>query len=205
MDLSRTAQPTFPSLSLPGGTIRIRDLAETDIDVCVAYWHDNDEEHLRLLNIDVKKLGTPEETRERFRSMIRTDDPDQRSVAFAVTLDGRLIGYVNINRDGADAYPHVHIFDPTARAQGYFTLLLPQTLEFLFTLYPLECIVIQTRTRVTAINRALDRYLPEEGTGWIDEPDGLAGPGMFHRRTVRAQDLPRLLRRGETLLRDWTR
>jgi RimJ/RimL family protein N-acetyltransferase len=199
-----TADPTFPSLHLSGGTIRIRDLAEDDIGACVDYWHTNDLEHLRLLNIDPGKLGTPEDTRARFRSMMRTGDPDQPAVAFAVALDDRLIGYLNFNRRGGDAYPHVHVFDPTARAQGYFTLLLPQTLQLLFDLFAIDRIVMETRTRVTAVNRALDRYLPAEEARWLDDPDGLAGPGMFHRRTVTQQDLPRLLRRGETLLQDWT-
>jgi RimJ/RimL family protein N-acetyltransferase len=204
MNETRTTDPTFPSLTLSGGTIRLRDLTEADVDACVAYWHDNDPELLRLLNIDLDKLGSPEETRARFLSMRRTGDREQPAVAFAVSLDERLIGYVNINRQGSDAFPHVHIFDPSARSQGCFTLLLSQTLQLLFDLYPLERIIIETRTRVAPVNRALERYLPPEETRWVDDPDGLAGPGMFHRRTVRPEDLPRLLRRGEILLRDWT-
>jgi hypothetical protein len=93
--------PTPHSLDIrvptPVGVAGFRDLIVDDLDRIVAYFHSTDDEHLDQL-IDRARLGRPEDTRQRFRDMIRTGDERQQRTGFAVTVDGEFVGFTNLNR-----------------------------------------------------------------------------------------------------------
>jgi RimJ/RimL family protein N-acetyltransferase len=183
---------TFFEFELPFGTVAVRDIEESDIDMFVRYWHQSGDDHLRYLNIDRDALGTPEETYERFRASIRTGDPDQQTVAFAITLDDDPVGgYFNLNRySPLENYPHFHVMDEDHRAMGGASACMPYGFELLFELFPIERMVLQTRTRVIAINKLLDHFLPVVETVYLEDPDGLAGPGEFNHRYIYRKDVP---------------
>jgi hypothetical protein len=174
------------------GAAALRDLGIDDIDAVVRYWHDGGEEHLDALGIDRSLLGTPDDTRQRFLRALRSGDPDQRTLAFAITLDAELVGYTLLNRYAPDVnYSHWHITNTGLRAAGLSTALYPYRLKTYFDLAPLVRLIHQTRTRNAGVNRMLDRYLPVAETRWIDRPDGVAAPGEFHLRYVFRDDIPR--------------
>jgi hypothetical protein len=39
------------------------------------------------------------------------------------------------------------------------------------------------------VNRMLDKYVPVAETRYVENPDGVAGPGEFHIRYVSREDL----------------
>jgi RimJ/RimL family protein N-acetyltransferase len=165
------------------GTASVRDVEPVHVDTFVRYWHFSGYEHLDYMGIDRQRLGTPEETRARFLRAIRNGTPEQAHVAFSITLDGRLVGYSNLNRHAPDEnYPHLHLVDASARAAGVASVVVPHMLKLYVDLYPIRRLVIQTRTSNTAINRVLDKVLPVAETRHLDTPDGLAAPGEFHVR-----------------------
>lgn len=179
------------TVATPRGDAVIRDLIADDIEDLVRYWHHSGSEHLEFLGIDCIKLGTPEDTRQRFLHSIRNGDVNQTQVALCITLEQHLIGYTNLNRYGPDDnYPHLHLIDPSSRAGGVATQTVPQILKIYFQLFPLRRLILQTRTRNTGINRVLDKYFSTAETRHFDSPDGLAGPGEFHVRYVSRSDLP---------------
>jgi hypothetical protein len=78
------------------GEIVVRDVAEADLDALVAYWHGGGAD-LEFLGIDLDRLGTPEDTRARFRASIRSGAVGQKAVAFVAEVGGRVVAYTNVN------------------------------------------------------------------------------------------------------------
>lgn len=185
---------TFYEFESPLGTIVIRDVEEDDLEEFVGYWHESGEDHLRYLNIDRDALGTPEDTRGRFRASMRTGDPNQQTVAFSITLEGNVVGYFNLNRySPLQNFPHFHVIDGDQGLGGAIFCGMPYGLKMLFELFPIERMVVQTRTRVVAINELLDHFLPVIETVQLENPDGLSGPGEFNHRHIHREDVPELI------------
>jgi len=171
------------SVQTSRGLASVRDVEPSDIEAFVRYWHFSGYDHLDFMGIDRQRLGTPDETRARFLGSTRNGTPEQPNVTLSIALDGRLIGYTNLNRHGPDEnHPHLHLVDASARAAGVASVLVPHVLRLYFDLYPIRRLVIQARTRNTPINRVLDKVLPVDETRHLDGPDGLAEPGEFHIR-----------------------
>ncbi len=169
----------------------LRDLVAGDIDAVVRYWHGSGDEHLDYLGIDRSLLGGIDDTRQRFVQAIRTGDPNQRSLAFAITLDGEFAGYTLLNRYAPESnYSHWHITNAELRAAGLSTALYPHRIKLYFDLNPMVRLIHQTRTRNAGVNRMLDKYVPVAETRYIDQPDGVALPGEFYLRYVYREDIP---------------
>jgi len=174
------------------GVAALRDLAVDDIAAVVHYWHGSGEAHLEALGIDRSLLGTSDDTRQRFRRALPSGDANQRNLAFAITLDGALVGYTLLNRHAPDVnYSHWHFTDARLRAAGLSTALYPYRIKMYFDLTPMARLIHQTRTRNVGVNRMLDRYVPVAETRYIENPDGVAQPGEFHLRYVFRGDVPR--------------
>jgi hypothetical protein len=176
------------------GLAALRDLGLEDIEAIVSYWYTSGDRHLDWLGIDRSRLGAVDDTRHRFLLAIPTGDPNQQSVAFAITVDDDFAGYTLLNRYTPETnYSHWHITDPRLRASGISTSLYPHRIKMYFDLLPMDRLIHQTRTRNIGVNRMLDRYVPITETLYIEHPDGVALPGEFHLRYVFRKDIPSLL------------
>jgi RimJ/RimL family protein N-acetyltransferase len=184
------------AVDTPLGTATLRDLRVADIEAVVRYWHASGDEHLDALGIDRALLGSSDDTFERFRRAIRTGDADQRTVAFAIALDGALVGYTLLNRYTPEInHSHWHITAARCRGKGLSTALYPDRIKIYFDLTPMARLIHQTRTRNVGVNRMLDRFVPVAETRYVERPDGVAAPGEFHLRYVRRADVPSLFER----------
>ena len=178
------------------GRAALGDAAPEDIEAIVRYWHTSSDEVLDFMGIDRSRLGSAEQTRQRFLAGIRTGDPAQKSMALAISVEGRFAGYTLLNRYAPDInYSHWHITDPSLRASGLSTALYPHRIKTYFDLTPIERLIHQTRTRNLAVNRMLDKYVPVAETCTVEDPDGVALPGEFHLRYVLRKDIPGLFER----------
>jgi hypothetical protein len=188
------------SVNLPNGVAALRDLTAEDVEAIVRYWFTSGEEFLDFMGVDRQRLGMREDTRQRFLRAIRTGAPSQKSFALAVTLDGELAGYTRLNCYAPEInYSHWHIMLPHLRASGISTALYPHRIQAYFDLAPIERLIHQTRTRNTAVNRMLDKYVPVAETRHVEEPDGIALPGEFYIRYVVRADIPKLFARAAEL------
>jgi hypothetical protein len=193
------------SVKTAKGVAALRDLAANDVEDIVRYWFTSGDEFLDLMGIDRERLGTMEATRRRLIRTIRTGDPNQLTLAFSITLDGELAGYTLLNRYTPETnYGHWHITVPQLRAAGISTALYPHRIKTYSDLVPIERVIHQTRTRNTAVNRMLDKYVPVSETCRLEHPDGVALPGEFHLRYVQRADVPKLFARAADL-RGWGR
>ena len=180
------------------GLAALRDLTPSDIEQVVTYWYTSGDQHLDHLGIDRELLGNEEDTRRRFSRAIRTGDPNQQSLAFAITVDDVFAGYTLLNQYTPDLnYSHWHITDSHLRGSGLSTALYPHRIKLYFDLTPIHRLVHQTRTRNVGVNRMLDRYVPVAETRHIERPDGVALPGEFHLRYVFREDIPRFFEKLE--------
>jgi hypothetical protein len=179
----------------PGGIAAIRDLGSEDLDAILDFWYTSGDDFLDFLGIDRSRLGTVEDTRQRFSRAIWKGDPNQQNIAFAITLDDDFAGYTLLNRYTPETnYSHWHITNPLLRAAGLSTALYPHRMKTYFDLVPIERLIHQTRTRNVAVNRMLDKYVPIAETRYVEDPDGVALPGEFHLRYVCRKDIPRFFR-----------
>lgn len=216
-----------PALSHPGaegqplaavemraGLLALRDAIPSDADAYVEYWHYSGDRIKNLLGIDLRKLGTPADSRRRFVKMIRVPGLYQPDVMITITLNAHVIGYTNINRYGSDDnYIHLHTYrsrlrqaldagvplkTPNARA-GVAVAAIGIMMEMYFNILPVHRLVIQTLPDNRRINKALDVYMPPAETRYLDNPAGLAAPGLYHLRYVGRQDARWMLTRLKSL------
>jgi hypothetical protein len=186
----------FASAKTASGLAGLRDLASADLPAIADYWLLSPDEYLVAMGVDRQRLGSAEDIHKRFFNAIRTGQPNQPSIALAITLDEDLVGYTLLNRYSAEVnYSHWHIVVPKLRAKGLSTALYPHRLKAYFDLTPILQLIHQTRTSNVGVNRMLEKFIPVSETKFIDKPDGVAKPGEFHLRYVRREDLPRILAR----------
>jgi RimJ/RimL family protein N-acetyltransferase len=166
------------------GLVSVRDMREEDIETFVSYWHDGIAD-LEFLGIDRKKLGSRDDTRERFRQLCRRDGRRDIAVGFTFCYDDRVIGFTNVNILGRPkGYVHVHLTDPGMRRRGIISAIFARSLpvigNHILAEYPIDGLVLETRTRNIGINRVVQRTgLRPRATVHLDNPDGVAGPGEF--------------------------
>jgi hypothetical protein len=174
----------------------LRDLTLADVEHVVRFWHGSGDAFLDYLGIDRARLGSGEDTRQRFARAIRTGDPNQPSIALAITINSDFAGYTLLNSYTPDVnYSHWHITNPALRGMGLSTALYPYRIKAYFDVTPIDRLIHQTRTRNVAVNKMLDHWLPVAETRYIENPDGVALPGEFHLRYVLRSDVPRFLSR----------
>jgi hypothetical protein len=178
----------------------LRDLGIEDVEAIIRYWFTSGDQHLDFMGIDRSRLGTIEDTRQRYLAARRTGDPNQQNLALAITVEGEFAGYTLLNRYTQEInHSHWHITNPRLRASGISTALYPHRIKAYFDLVPIERLIHQTRTRNTAVNRMLDKYVPIAETRYIEHPDGVALPGEFHLRYLFRDDVPGLFVRAADL------
>jgi RimJ/RimL family protein N-acetyltransferase len=165
-----------------GQQLVLRDLEPADIDALVAYWHDADPEYLDFLGVDRDKLGTADDTRRRFESLIRTGEPDQERIAFVSTLGGVVTSYTNFHLVGPDEnYMHAHIIRPAARGKGLASSSFANLMGVVFREFPqIDQLLLVTQPHNEAINRMLTKVGLTFERRWYDDPDGLPRPGWFN-------------------------
>lgn len=187
---------TLASTKTPSGMAGIRDLTPEDIPAISDYWLFSPEEFLNAMGIDRARLGSREDIHRRFSSAVRDGSVAKPSMAFAITLDERLVGYTLLNRYSSEVnYSHWHIIEPQSRGCHISTSLYPSRIKIYFELAPISRLIHQTRTRNVGVNHMLDKFVPVAETKYIENPDGVALPGEFHIRYVVRDDVPRLFSR----------
>jgi RimJ/RimL family protein N-acetyltransferase len=191
---------TFASVKTMEGIAGLRDLASADLPAIVDYWLLSPVEHLDFMGVNRQLLGSSEDIRSRFVHAIRTGNTSQSTIALAITLDERLVGYTLLNRYSEDVnYSHWHIIVSNLRGRGVSTALYPYRIRAYFDVAPISRLIHQTRTRNLGVNRMLDKFIEVSETIWIDKPDGVASSGEFHVRFVTREHIPRFFARAEEL------
>ena len=180
------------------GVAALRDLEYSHVVSLVGYWYDGGAD-FRALAVNPAALPDREVMTARFHAAIRTGDPSQSKMGYAVTLNDALIGYTLLNQySPASNYSHWHIIEKTLRKLGISSLLYPHRLDVYFRTSNIRRLVHQTHVSNLGVNRMLDKYVPVAETKWLDRPDGLGSPGKYHLRYVTNDDVADFLTRAQT-------
>ncbi len=178
-----------------GKAVCIRDTEERDVDSIVAYWHQSAPSFLRSLGVDLSKLKSPVETRERFLNSLPDAGPSRPRATLVVAADGELISYANLNiRSSDEAYGHFHILNGGFSARGLAYLLFPAAIQIFFDVLPLRRVLFQTSPENFNINRMLESFGLKPQRVHIDVPDGMARPGAFNFYEIWRDDAKGLIR-----------
>ena len=181
------------TLDWRGRALVLRDLRSGDLERIADYWSGASDEYLERLGVDGSALRDRDWVVERFAATIPTGDPAQPRQAFAIELDGLLIGYTNVNCYAPHRnFSHWHLIDAGWRGCGISTSLYPWRLRTYFACTRMETLTHQTRVSNIGVNRMLDRFVPVAETRFVADPDGLSLPGEFHLRHVTRADAARI-------------
>jgi hypothetical protein len=74
----------YAAINTAAGGVALRDLTSADVEHVVRFWHSSSDDFLDFLGIDRQRLGSAEDTRQRFMRAIWTGDVNQPSLAFAM-------------------------------------------------------------------------------------------------------------------------
>jgi RimJ/RimL family protein N-acetyltransferase len=133
-------------LELRGRGVSVRDLVLSDLPRIADYWWTADAASLERMGVDHSRFDSHEAIMARFEPAIPSGDPEQAKLAFAIDLDGEMVGYTNLNRySPTENYSHWHIIDPQWRNSGLSSLLYPYRLRTYFACTPMDRLIHQTR------------------------------------------------------------
>jgi hypothetical protein len=179
-----------------GRPVTIRDLEESDVEMLVSYWHDGDPAYLSSLGVDLKKLGSRDQTRGRFLASIPGPHENPERATFVVDAAGKPVVYTNLNFKSMDeVYVHFHTLErqPFVKALVYF--LFPEMLQIFFRRFPITRLIMQTSTGNRNINRFLGRFGLTPSRVHLSTPDGMARPGEFNVYEIPGWAADRAVRR----------
>ena len=170
----------YHCVNLEGRALVIRDIEQADIEALVDYWHSATPAYLHSIGALPEKMGSRSATTEIFlRSLeYRHDQPGRAT--FVVEHGDKLIGYTHLNIDEElTAYAHAHIIHPGFRSRGLASLLF-RAMIAAFTTCGIERLYFQISTENEHINNLLIKFGLTAEQIQLDEPDGMARPGMFN-------------------------
>ena len=161
--------------------VTVRDIEEADVQTLVDYWHGSDSEYLRSLGVDVTKLVSQEETRNRFLSSVPPSQSDQRRATFIVASSEQIIGYTNLHIvSPEEVYAHIHILQKGIRSKGLAYVLFLEMLRIFFSCLPIEKLIFQTSPENKSLHRLIQRFGFTPTRAYLSNPDGMARAGEFH-------------------------
>lgn len=163
----------------------VREMEECDMPTLIGYWHDSAPAYLESIGVDLRKLGTCEETEAKFRSALSHDDEERKHVAIVVEHDGDMVAYTNSYIDDSKTgYPHVHVLKAGFRHKGLASRLFRPVMKIYFDHYGLVRLIFQTSPENLAINMLLRTLGLEFQEVEILNPSGMARPGTFYNYEV---------------------
>jgi RimJ/RimL family protein N-acetyltransferase len=169
------------------------DADEADIDSIIDYWCSSTNEYLVDMGVDLARLGKPAQMRVRYLRALRSGNPAQSSILFSIKLNGKFEGFTLLNQyDPQTNYSHWHIVNPGKRRSGISTALYPHRVKMYFDTTNMDRLIHQTRPRNVGVNRMLEKFVSVAETSFVEKPDGVAAPGLFHMRYVYRRDVENL-------------
>lgn len=179
-----------------GMPLVIRDLDALDVPALVAYWHDSDPAYLHSIGVDLTKLTSREDTRQRFLSMTSPPAAERSRLTLVVATGGRPLAYSNLNlKSPREAHAHGHVLDPELRNRGFASSLFPSLLAIVFGPLGIETLTFETSPGNQAINRLIQRFGFSPRRVRLAHPDGMSRPGELNVYVITKADLSRFAAR----------
>lgn len=153
--------------------LTVRPLQQADIPKIVDYFWDAPLESLERMGADKSKFPIRSAWIDRLEADCALDTTNRQFYYIIWLSNGVPIGHSNINKItfGAEAYMHLHLWQPTIRQQGMGEILLNLTLPYYFETYQLKRLFCEP----AASNPAPNKILPKVGFTFIQSYDTTPG------------------------------
>jgi hypothetical protein len=180
-----------------GKEVFIRDLEQRDVDLLVRYWHESPVPFLKSLGVDLAKLKSPAETRQRLLSFIPNGGGPRSRVYYIVESENQAIAYTNLNLGSGESdegVAHFHVLIPSLWAKAVCYVLFPEGMRLFFSAAPVARIVFQISPDNLNIARMLEHFNLQGRLVRLEVPDGMARPGLFNVYEIHKEQMPSLAR-----------
>ncbi len=170
----------------------IRDIQESDIEPLLKYWHESDPEYLWSLGVDIEKLTTKEATRARLLSAINQDAKESDHATLIVEINGEVVAYTNFHpeREG-EGYMHAHILEERFRSSGIGSFVFIPVVDVIFQQMKLKRLLFEVSPTNKRINGLIQKFGFQPEERYVENPNGMARPGMFNVYKIPKEDFVR--------------
>jgi RimJ/RimL family protein N-acetyltransferase len=163
--------------------LSVREMALSEVDLVIDYFHRSTPEHLEMLGVDPTRLPPPPAWRERFRQDYARPTEERQSVFLIWLLDEAPLGFSSCNKIvfGERANMHLHVVDPALRQLGFGTACVEQSVEIYFAKLKLKSLFCEPN----AFNTGPNRTLQKAGFRYLKTHMTVPGPLNFHQAVTR--------------------
>lgn len=139
--------------------LSVRELKQSDIPLLLNYWFNADEDFVKGMGVDVKKMPTREQFQQMLTDQLNTPVEQRRSYCIVWLDNGVPVGHSNTNPTtfGEEAKMHLHLWEPAKRTKGMGTQLLKLTLPHFFNNLQLKTLWCEPYALNPAPNRTLEK------------------------------------------------
>ncbi len=159
--------------------IAVREMARSEVNLVIDYFHQSTSEHLEMLGVDRARLPPPNSWHKQFEHLFST--PIEKRPRFYVVwlLDDRAIGFSSCDKIvfGERANMHLHVSNPERRRQGIGTKCVLRSVEVYFQKLKLK----QLFCEPNAFNAGPNRTLQKAGFKYMKTHMTVPGPLNYHQ------------------------
>jgi RimJ/RimL family protein N-acetyltransferase len=164
-------------------SVIVREMADSEFDIVIDYFHKSTPEFLEILGVDPTRLPPPDSWRERFQREL-SRPIQQRSALIVIWLsDDKPLGFSSCDKItfGEQANMHLHVVDPARRNQGFGVECLRRSADIYFERLNLKRLFCEPY----AFNVAPNRTLQRAGFKYLKTYMTVPGPLNFHQAVTR--------------------
>ncbi len=157
----------------------IRELDLGDINPVISYFLEADDDFLKIMGVDRKKLPAKGDWRKLFLEEFDRSISSKKSFYLIWMLDGKPVGHSNINKIEYEneAYMHLHLWDQDKRQSGNGEFFAGKCIAMYFKLFKLEKLFCEPH----ALNPGVNKMLKKIGFDLVKEYDTVPGGINFHQ------------------------
>lgn len=167
----------------PPVKIAVREMALSEVDLVIGYFHRSNPEHLEMLGVDPMRLPAPDDWRERFASEYSLPLEERGRFFVIWLLDDQAVGFSSCDRIvfGERANMHLHVADADKRRRGVGTECVRCSVEIYFERLRLKRLFCEPN----AFNAGPNRTLQKAGFKYLKTHMTVPGPLNYHQAVTR--------------------
>lgn len=147
--------------------LSVREIQESDIHFIIDYWLQADEEFLRAMGADIKKIPLKDQWMEMLMQQINQSYEEKESYCTIWLINEKPVGHCNVNEIiyGKEAYMHLHLWNTETRKKGAGTEFVKKSIIFFFKNLLLKSLYSEPY----ALNSAPNKVLEKTGFRFVKE------------------------------------
>jgi RimJ/RimL family protein N-acetyltransferase len=164
-------------------SLLVREMAESEVDLIIDYFHASTPEHLELIGVDRERLPRREAWRAHYARLFQQPLERRESLLLAWLDDGRPVGFSTADKIafGEHAHMHLHVTAPGERRRGLGVEAVRRSVDLYFERLRLKQLFCEPH----ALNVAPNRTLQSAGFRYLKTHVTVPGPLNFRQPVTR--------------------